>query len=82
MTRAEARIANVEGKVDQILSAFPAGDMAGHCRAHQALIDDVEARKRLRQAITEKTISGLIWAGIVGVATAVWHELVKQLGRG
>lgn len=75
------RVTKIEDRVEAFEAAFPNGDLPGHCRAHQALIDDVEARKRLRQAIAEKTISGLIWAAIVGGAIAIWHEVLKQLGR-
>ena len=76
------RVNKLEARVDTIEEAFPAGDFSGHRRAHQALIDDVESRKKLRQAIIEKTISGLIWSGILWIGLAAWHELQRRLGAG
>lgn len=76
------RMTKVEVRVEALEAAFPGGDLPGHCRAHQALIDDVENRKKLRQAIAEKTISGLVWSAILGIAYALWYELLRILGRG
>ena len=78
----EVRVERLEDSVKSLFAAFPQGDTVGHCRAHQSLIEDVEARKRLRQAIAEKTLFGLIWAGLVGLAAAIWHELLRLVGRG
>lgn len=62
--------------------AFPGGDHVGHCRYHTLMIEDIEARKRLRQAILEKTLSGLIWSGVVGLAAAAWFYLKAQIKGG
>lgn len=59
--------------------AFPGGDHVGHCRYHTLMIEDIDARKRLRQAILEKTISGLVWSGIVGLGAAVWFWFVAKV---
>ncbi len=59
--------------------AFPGGDHVGHCRYHELMIEDISARKRLHQAIMEKTISGLVWAAVVGMAIASWHWLKAAL---
>lgn len=61
-------------------SAFPDGDFAGHNRYHKYLIDKLEERRKLRIAIQEKTISGLVWAAVVGLGLAVWHELQRVFG--
>lgn len=60
--------------------AFPGGDHVGHCRYHQLMIDDIEAKKKLRQAIAEKTISGLVWSAIVFLVVAALNYL-KALAR-
>ncbi len=62
--------------------AFPGGDHVGHCRYHKLMIDDIEARKRLRQAVMEKTIAGLVWGGLFGVGVAVWQYLKALLKGG
>lgn len=61
--------------------AFPGGDHVGHCRYHDLMIEAIEEKRRLRRAVQEKTIAGLVWAGIVGLAFAVWHYL-KALLKG
>lgn len=62
-------------------SAFPGGDIEGHRRYHEAVIADVEAKKKLTQAIKEKTISGLVWAFIVWVGIALWHDVLAVIWR-
>ncbi|HEX5130243.1 MAG TPA: hypothetical protein VFV90_10880 [Usitatibacter sp.] len=61
--------------------AFPGGDHVGHCRYHELMIEDIAARKRLRQAVVEKTIGGLVWAMIVGFAIMSWDWLVAAVKR-
>jgi hypothetical protein len=72
----ERRMENVEVRLD---SAFPGGDLEGHRRYHQALIDDFEDRKKLRRAVLEKILSGAAWGVIVGLALASWHYLKSNL---
>ena len=69
------RHVKAEEALAQLNKAFPAGDIEGHKRYHETMIIMLEERRRLRQAVQEKTISGLVWAGIVGVGMLVWHEL-------
>lgn len=34
-----------------------------------------EARRaKVQQAIIEKSLSGLVWAGLVAIGTALWHH--------
>lgn len=63
--------------VNQLKIAFPSQDFDGHRRYHQVLIDTLEERRKLRKAIQEKTLSGLIWSLIVWGATMVWSHLPK-----
>lgn len=62
--------------------AFPGGDHVGHCRYHRLMIDDIAERKKLRQAVTEKTVAGLIWAILVGLAIACWQYIAKKVREG
>jgi len=66
---------------ETITKAFPAGDIDGHRRYHEVMIADIESRKKLTQAIIEKTISGLIWSLVVGLGYSIWHELLRILGK-
>ena len=69
----------IEKRVENIESAFPHGDYAGHCRGHLAMMEDIESRKRLTATIREKTIGGLIWAGIVGLGMLLWAGVKSRL---
>jgi len=60
--------------------AFPGGDHIGHCRYHDLMIEDIAAKTRLRQAVMEKTIGGLVWGMIVGLGVALW-QYVKSMAR-
>ena len=59
--------------IASLKDAFPANDYGGHRRYHEILIASLEERRKLRIAIQEKTISGLIWAGIILLATSLWE---------
>lgn len=65
---------DIMAELKAIRGAFPGGDVEGHRRAHEAMMELLEERRRLRRAIQEKTISGLIWAGIVAAITSVYHQ--------
>lgn len=62
--------------------AFPNGDHVGHCRYHLLMIERTEEIRRLRRAIMEKTITGLVFAAIVGVGAAVWFYVVAKVRGG
>jgi hypothetical protein len=59
--------------------AFPGGDHMGHCRYHTLMIEDIDARKRLRQAVLEKTISALVWGFIVAIGATLWYGAIAYL---
>ena len=65
----DERLDSLERRMDIVekwqKDAVPNGDHVGHSRYHQLMIDDIEARKKLRQAVLEKTVAGLVWAVIV-----------------
>lgn len=64
-------------KIKELFNAFPANDPVGHCKYHELQMEMLAERRKLRAAVQEKTISALIWVGIVAVGTAVWHELLS-----
>lgn len=55
--------------VERFMNAFPGGDVDGHRRYHELKIEELEERRKLRKAIEEKTISGLIWSGVVAIGS-------------
>lgn len=68
------RLDVIEAEQKIFRSAFPAGDLEGHSRYHQAIINMKEENRKLRRAIIEKTLSALIWATIVWLAMLAWKE--------
>lgn len=61
--------------------AFPGGDHVGHCRYHSIMIESIEERRRLRRAVMEKTIAGLVWGVLVFLGLAAWHYVKSQIGK-
>lgn len=76
----ERRHAVNEAAIANFQNAFPKGDADGHRRYHETVVEMLEEKRKLRMAIQEKTVSGLVWAGIVAVGTAIWHELTRSFG--
>lgn len=60
-------------------SAFASGDHEGHRQYHEMMMEAQRDRKRLIAAVKEKTISGLIWAGVVMVGLALWQWIKTQV---
>lgn len=58
--------------INGLKDAFPGGDLAGHKQAHELMMEEVRDRKRLIQAIKEKTLAALVWSVMAGIAVAVW----------
>lgn len=69
------KISEIADGIRDIKSAFPDSNFEGHRRFHELEIEKFAERRRLRIAIQEKTISGLIWAGVVSFG----GYLVKQI---
>lgn len=65
--------------LEKIMSAFPDGDVEGHRRYHRLMIERTEEVRRLRAAIQEKTISGLLWSLMVFIGVTIWHYLKAKL---
>lgn len=62
--------------------AFPGGDHVGHCRYHVLMIEEIEERKKLRMALTEKTASAVIIAAIFFVLAAIGYYVIAVIKRG
>lgn len=76
----DERLDSLERRMDDVerwqREAVPNGDAVGHCRYHQLMIDDIEAKKRLRAAVMEKTIAGLVWSFIAAIGWMCWQQLI------
>jgi len=65
----------MEMTLEGLRKAFPDGDMEGHRRYHQEMIEVLQERKKFYREITKKTIIGLLWFLLVWLAMATYHEL-------
>jgi hypothetical protein len=81
LTNFEERHKAAEASLTSLQAAFPAGDAEAHRRYHDALIRKTEETRRLRVAITEKTISGLLWTGIVSLGIGIWQYIKIKLNQ-
>ena len=79
-------IAELRGAIDEMRSdlkkAVPGGDHEGHRRYHELVIEGEAQRIRLRQAIIEKTVSGLVWMALCAIGLAVRHYFLSAVSRG
>jgi len=73
----EASVARIEALVK---STVPDGDLDGHRRTHELWIEEAERKKKFRDAVIEKTLSSLIWAGLALMVSLIWSGLFKKLG--
>lgn len=76
----ETRQIEQQTLLNDLRGAFVDGDLEGHRRYHQTMIELLEERRRLSAAVKEKTISGLVWVIILAVGTALWEEVKRKLG--
>lgn len=60
-----------------LTAPFPGGDIEGHLRYHQLMIERNNELRRLRVAIQEKTISGLIWAALAFLGLCIYNYFVS-----
>ena len=60
--------------------AFPGADPESHRRAHEIMMEQLEEKRKLRKAIQEKTLSGLVWAFMIWLGLAILTRLKIELG--
>lgn len=65
-----------------VKTAFPDGDLDGHRRYHEILIEEAMERKRMRSAIFIHVAKSSTWAVIAGLVVLVWIGLKEKIGLG
>lgn len=65
-----------------VKTAFPDGDMDGHRRYHEILIEEALERKKMRNAIFIHVAKSSTWAVIAGLVVLVWIGLREKMGLG
>ncbi len=76
------KIQDLEMATKKLYSAFPSGDVDGHRRYHDLIIQRNLEIRQLRIAIQEKTLSGLAWGSMAFLGFAVWNYIKYLLGKG
>jgi hypothetical protein len=72
----------LEARMEAFLEAFPARDITGHRRYHEAIIEHLEWKKRFYRTLVEKLVTGGIWGLAVFVVTCVGLGIKKWLTGG
>lgn len=78
-TQIVKRVAKLEERVDVVEKGFPDGDIAGHARYHQMVMDEYLEKRRIRQAVVEQVVKGSVWALLLAAAGAVWTYIKEHM---
>ena len=63
-------------------TGFPDGDLDGHRRYHELLIEEALERKKMRSAIFIHVAKSSTWALILGLLAVLWIGFKKKLETG
>lgn len=76
-----AASAAASAKIQEILKAFPSGDIDAHRRHHENINVMVAERKKFWREVYLHVAKTSTWAALIGIGLAVWHYLKDQLGK-
>ncbi len=78
----EERRRNIEARWKSDMDA-KVDSLVAFAKKYEALLEILIERERsraaMRRAVIEKTLSGLIWAGIVGILSLAWSGINSEL---
>lgn len=72
-------IAELDAKMDKMLSALPDGDADGHRQYHEAVMHALARREKFMDAIIEKSLAALIWSSLSVVGYSLWGYIKDHL---
>lgn len=75
LKKMDERVTSSEIRIDKLFLAFPQGDVDGHARYHQVLIDMANEKREMWRYIKTQTLRGLVWVALVGLGYAALHEM-------
>jgi hypothetical protein len=78
----EKRHKTIDEHIVRLHTAFPDNDVEGHRRYHEAINKKLASDEAFRRAIIEKSLTGLVWAALIFLATSAYHEAQNLLLRG
>lgn len=62
-----------------VKTGFPDGDLDGHRRYHELLIEEALERKRMRSAVFIHVAKASTWAVIVGLLALLWAGFKERI---
>lgn len=77
----EQDVAETLAKLNALIMAFPGGDMEGHRRYHESVIEWRELRNKMIRAALEKVAGAGALAGCVWIAYALWQALKMEFRK-
>ena len=66
---------------EELKAAVPSGDIDSHRRYHELIIEHTAQRVRLRHAVIEKTLTGLVYMGLLALGAAVWQYFISAISN-
>ena len=64
-----------------LISAFPDDDPKKHRDYHEDVMQYMKDNREMWKSIREKTLAGLIWAGVAALGAAIWQVIKTKLGH-
>lgn len=74
-------VAETLAKINALVLAFPGGDMEGHRRYHESVIEWRELRNKMIRAALEKVAGAGALAGCAWIAYALWQALKMEFKK-
>lgn len=75
----EKLLGDLIGRVDGLYHAFPDEDPSGHRRYHDAMVERIEKRAKLYDAMLEELTKKGMWALILFVGAALWFYFKSKV---
>lgn len=87
LSQIELKLIAIQSGIDELRTAFPDGDIRGHCDAHKEMIDAAKAQKAFWNGMKEEIgkrgilaviilLCGFIWVGLQ-IKLGLYHPVVK-----
>ena len=72
-------VGNKFSELEELIRAgFPYGDPVAHCKVHEGYMRRAEDRAAFWKSVWEKVATGMIYAAVVAVGTAVWQYVKSE----
>lgn len=68
-------------KLNSLILAFPGGDMEGHRRYHESIIEWRELRNKMVRAALEKAVGAGVLAGCGWIGYALWQAIKMEFKK-